>query len=433
MSGPVPVDVLDRLRQRIDDLDRHLQPVVLGVPILDACLAHGDRARIRAGILVADQLDAGAVQLRQQRRQQLHRHRAVNQQRLRGVADAGPLHLCVVGDPLRHLGVGVLVHIDVAVAGRRVHHRHLRHLLQRLLQPLAPPRDDQIHQVLLLASSRELLVAASGQQRDRRPGRPASSSDSCTSATSSAFEVSGARPPQHHRVPALQAERRGVDGHVRPRLVDDPDHADRRPLLRDLQPVRQRPALDDLANRVRQACDLPHAGRHLPYARLVQGQPVEQRLVQALLATGGDIRRVRLQDLCCSPLDPGRQVAQAGVLGLAVGRASTWKAPLASRQTSATLLAAVAIDKRVIGRRLPAPEALRPAFPGRELAGRRIARSATQGRGFPTTRGPHEECEVSRSLLKAGTRRPICKTSVLSTAGFCAIGVHSKPAARFCR
>ena len=39
-------------------------------------------------------------------------HLPVDEQRLRRVADPRPLHLRVVGDPLRHRQVGVLMHVD---------------------------------------------------------------------------------------------------------------------------------------------------------------------------------------------------------------------------------------------------------------------------------------------------------------------------------
>ncbi len=208
------------------------------------------------------------------------------------------------------------MHVDVAVPRRRVHHRHLGHRLQRVLQPLAPARDDQVHQPLLGRQLPELLAAPAGQQRHRRLRQPRGRQRLADQPGQHPVRsLGGARAAQHHRVPALQAERGGVDGHVRPRLVDDPDHAQRRPLLLHLQPVLERPALGDLAHRVLELGDLAHPRRHLGDARLGQRQPVDQRLGQPLLAPGLDVGRVRLQQLRGARLDAVGEVAQAGVLG----------------------------------------------------------------------------------------------------------------------
>ncbi len=92
----------------------------------------------------------------------------MDQQRLRRVADPRPLDLRVVGDPLRHLEIRILVDVDVAIPRRRVHHRDLGDPLQRLLQPLATSRDDQIDQALLRRQLLQLLVATTGEKRDGR-------------------------------------------------------------------------------------------------------------------------------------------------------------------------------------------------------------------------------------------------------------------------
>ena len=59
------------------------------------------------------------------------------------------------------------------------------------------------------------------------------------------------------RVAALDAQAGGVDRHVRPRLVDEEDHAERHADLEHLQPVRADAALAHLADRVGQRGHLP--------------------------------------------------------------------------------------------------------------------------------------------------------------------------------
>jgi hypothetical protein len=53
----VLVDVLDRLLERVDDADGHLQAEVLGVPVRVGRGADLDPAGRGADALVADQLD----------------------------------------------------------------------------------------------------------------------------------------------------------------------------------------------------------------------------------------------------------------------------------------------------------------------------------------------------------------------------------------
>ena len=228
----------------------------------------------------------------------LLRHLGVDEQRLRRVADPGPLHLRVVGDPPRHLEVGVGMDVDVAVAGRRVHHRHRRDVLQRRLQPLAAARDQQIDEPVLRRQLGQVLAPAAGQQQHRvlrQPRLGERLADDRRQRPVGALRV--ARPPQHDRVPALDRQRRAIDRHVRPRLVDDGDHPERHPNLPQVQPARQRPVLQLLADRVGERGNRPHPVGHRRDPLLGQRQPIPQRLGQPRGPLVGQVGRVRLEDL----------------------------------------------------------------------------------------------------------------------------------------
>ena len=160
-------------------------------------LADRRRAGVRRARSSPTSSTPASRELLEQRREQLGRDALVHQQRLGRVADPGPLDLRVVGDPLRHLEVGVLVDVDVAVARGRVHHRHLRDLLERVLQPLAAARDDQVDQPLLRRQLAELLAPAAGEQRDRGLGQARRRrAPRSTSAASAALEVSALLEPR---------------------------------------------------------------------------------------------------------------------------------------------------------------------------------------------------------------------------------------------
>ena len=94
----------------------------------------GGRAA-RAVVAVED--DAGLAERAEQRPAGTLRDVRVDEQRLGGVADPGPLQLGVEHDRLGGLEVGARVDVHVAVARGGVDHRHGRDALERRLQPLS--------------------------------------------------------------------------------------------------------------------------------------------------------------------------------------------------------------------------------------------------------------------------------------------------------
>ena len=174
------------------------------------------------------------------------------------------------------------VDVHVAVARRRVDHRHRGDALQRRLQPLAAARDDQVDEAGLRGQLCELLVpppATSDIAPVRQPGRRAAST---ATAASTAFECARrSRPAQHDRVAGLQAERGGVDRHVRPRLVHDRDHTQRHPDLADVEAVRgaggrRSPRRPD---RAAPRCPATCGDRRNPAG--VEREPVHQRVADS--------------------------------------------------------------------------------------------------------------------------------------------------------
>ena len=150
----------------------------------------------------------------------------------------------------RHLEVGVGVHVDVAVSRRRVHHRHGRDVLQRLLQTLAAARDQQVDEAVLGGQLGQLLAppASSTTASSRQPHLGQRLADDRRQRPVGALGVAGAA--QHDRVAALDRQRRAVDRHVGARLVDDGDNAERHPDLAQLEAARQRLRFELLADRI---------------------------------------------------------------------------------------------------------------------------------------------------------------------------------------
>ena len=346
----MPVDVLDRLAERVDDADRHLQPVVLGVPVHVAWPRRPAPSRPPLASRSSPTSSTPAsLSLREQAGQQLRRDVLVHQQRLGRVADARPLHLRVVGDPLRHLQVGVLMHVDVAVARRRVHHRHLGDLLQRVLQPLAAARDDQVDQPLLAWPARR--AARARRPRAARPTRPAarrrpaprrsarpgtrSSSPRCSSRAApprcrssgrarrhrSSRSAAPRRPPRPRRSAPASSRPRARSRASSPRPPRRPGRRGRR--------SRERPSPSR-----RSAPRSASAGRAAPRSGPPRGRRRRpRRLASSSPSTLASIRSARSR----------RQASFSSRLA----RASRCEASFASRQTSSTVFAAVATHIRV--------------------------------------------------------------------------------------
>ena len=112
---------------------------------------------------------------------------------------------------------------------------------------------------------------------------------------------------QHHRVAALQAQRAGVGGDVRPALVDDADDAERGRDALDDEAVGAIVGREHPADRIGQFCDLLHPLRHRLDALFVKCESVDHRrrkpaplgLAEVARIGGQDFRLSLAQYLCC--------------------------------------------------------------------------------------------------------------------------------------
>ena len=120
---------------------------------------------------------------------------------------------------------------------------------------------------------------------------------------------------KHDRVPRLHAETGGVGGDVRPRLVDEPDHAERHPHSGDLEAVGLAPRLDDGAHRIRQSRDLPEPLGHPLDPRLGERQAIEKRLGHPA-ARALDVGAIGLEQHLALLDEPARHLLERLVLGL---------------------------------------------------------------------------------------------------------------------
>ncbi len=285
----------DRRIQRIDHPHRQDQVQVFGGVVGLVRRRHAGDQRPGGGI--AAQLDPACAQRVGSQRQEARRDVGMHQQGLQRIAGRRTRHLAVQQQAQRQLQVGAVVHVQVAHALVVLDHRYPRMLGDEADQALATARDRQVDDVVELQQLQHGLSTQILHQGQRGIGY--------ASLAQGALERGGDRgigmdrlraAAQDHAVAGLDAQRRGVGGDVRARLVDHRDHPQRHAYLLHADAIGPRVVAGHLADRVRQRGNLAqgvgHAGQALP----VQGQAIEHRRAHALVARSLQVAFVGGQD-----------------------------------------------------------------------------------------------------------------------------------------
>ena len=178
------------------------------------------------------------------------------------------------------------MHVDVAVAGAGLDGGDLRVLHAGADEPGAAARDEDVDE----ADGPEELGGARvpgvvGHIRNRRGGKArADAGLAAQRGYGEAGVVGRAAALEQARIARAKAQREGVGGHVRARLVDHGDDAEGYRHLLDAQAVRVHVAADDAPERVRLRRDLIHGGGDRANAPLVEHEPIEEPIAHARLA-----------------------------------------------------------------------------------------------------------------------------------------------------
>ncbi|ABA49903.1 hypothetical protein BURPS1710b_3448 [Burkholderia pseudomallei 1710b] len=314
----VLVDVFDRGVDAVDDLDREHRREIFGAPVFVGRVDERTDARRlehRARVGVDAQLDTLLAIQPAERRQHRGRDPARDEQRLHRVAGAVAMRLRVVADGERLRHARAIVDIHVADAVEVLDHRHARLVDQPLDQALAAARHDHVdvfgHRDQL-ADRRPIGRADDLHRVLRQPRRRQPFADQLRERGVRFERLRAAA--QDRRVAGLQAQRGRVDRHVRPRFVDDPDHAERHAHLADLDSARAIFEIAHLADRVRQRRDLAQPFDHRLQRLVRQRQAIDERRVVPLVLRARDVARVGgLQRVCVAP-DCPRDRFERGVL-----------------------------------------------------------------------------------------------------------------------
>ena len=242
--------------------------------------------------------------------------RGVDQQRLGGVADTGPAGLGVQQDPFRHLQVGAFVHVDVTVADTGLDGGHLRVADHRVDQARSAARDDHVDQAAGLDEVGDGGPIGGRKQLDRVGGQVLADQRVAQHVDECLVGLRGRRAAaQQHGVTGLERQTESVDGDVGPALVDHADHAERNPLLAQMQPIGQGVAAQHLTDRVGQPRDLAQTGGDPVDALRVQRQPIEHRGGCAGGPGGLEILGIGRKD----PLGVGRDGLRRGLQRMVLG------------------------------------------------------------------------------------------------------------------
>ncbi|MNO28992.1 hypothetical protein D3C76_188970 [compost metagenome] len=281
------IDVLDGLSQSVDHADRQNRRQVLGAPVF---FGSGHGIDDCPGTLATAQLDAFFAELCRHRRQELPGDGLIDQQRFHGAADAITVSLGIERDALCLGQIGVFTHVNVADAVQVLDHRDTGITADAFDQATTAARHDDIN-VFRHGDQRADGSAIGGFDHLHHRGRQIGLGQAALNAGGDGtVGMNGlGTATQDGCVTGFQAQARGIDGHVRPRLVDDPDHAQWHAHLADLDTGRTEAHVADCADRVRQGRHLTQADDHAVDTRRGQCQALKQGRLKTIGATGSQI------------------------------------------------------------------------------------------------------------------------------------------------
>ncbi|MNJ19841.1 hypothetical protein D3C77_141650 [compost metagenome] len=298
MVRAIVIDMFDGLVQAVDHANRQNRREVFSVPVR---LGRRHRLDNLEGALATAQFDTFFPKLTGHFRQELGRYRLIDQQGFHRPADAVAVGLGVEGDAPGLVQLCMLGHIDVADAVQVLDHRHPRVAADALDQALAATRHDDIDK-LRHADQRADRFAIGGfhhlYHRRRQAGLGQPALDAGGNGTVGVDGLGAAT--QDGGVAGLEAQAGGVDGHVRPGFVDDPDHAQRYAHLADLNTRRPIAHVTDRTDRVWKAGDLAQTDDHAVDTGRGQRQALEHGRFQAIGTTSGQVQLVGSRQLVAS-------------------------------------------------------------------------------------------------------------------------------------
>ena len=218
----------------------------------------------------------------------------MDEQGLGGAANSGAPHLGVDRELQRLVGIRRPVDIDMHDALEMGEHRDPRLALHPVDQALSAAGHDDVERAVQAAQHlADRLARGEGRARDRGLRQARGLEAVGEAGMDRGRRVKTVRSAaQHHSVAALEAERAGVGGDIRPALVDDADDAKRRRHPFDDEAVGAGERRQHPTDRIGQVRDLLEPARDRLDATGIESEPVDQGRAQVLRAGRPEIEPI---------------------------------------------------------------------------------------------------------------------------------------------
>ena len=243
-----------------DHSHSHAQPQILLEPVLLGRGRNLQSASEAASFSIATHFDTDFNELLDDAGHIFRSDAFMHQQLFGGIANGRTMRLGVDDDAVRHIEIGRLVHEDVAIPCSSLDHRHRGIFGDECDEPGAAARNDDVNQAAGCNQLMHRLPRARIEQFDGPLGQAGNRSHNLNQALAAPRGFSAAA--ENDGVPGLEREHRGIDGHVRPRLVNDSYHPQRHTHFADAQPIRLGPFRHGVADWIGQNRHLAHPARH---------------------------------------------------------------------------------------------------------------------------------------------------------------------------
>ena len=268
--------MIDGATDAIDDSNGDDRVEIFGTPVLiGRCLeAWNDAEHCGRGSDFA----TGLRQRFDQRLQMGGDCRTVDQQGFGRAADAGPPHLGVDDNLLRHVEIGRAVDIDMAQTLEMGEDRHAGFLLDARNEAFAATRNDHVDRSIEPGKKRTHGGAIGGRHELDRIGRQAGRNEALDQAGMNETRRIGGigAAAQDDGIAGLKAQSTGIGRHVRPALIDDADDTKRRADALDVEAIGAIPFGDDGSDGILQFSNLAHRLGDGCNAGGIQGQAVDK-------------------------------------------------------------------------------------------------------------------------------------------------------------
>ena len=199
----------------------------------------------------------------QHHRQEFIRNILMHQQCFHCIAYGRTLHLGIEGNFHSHLHVGILVNIGMAYARTCFDNRHAGITHHRLNQPGTAARNNHVHQAVHMDQILHSL-SVTGVNKLNRARRNTCPLRSLRQNSSHSFiglhRLTAAL--KDNSIAGLQAQACGIRRNVGTCLVNNTDNAQGNANFSNMQTVRQSFTVNNITNRVSQACYLTQAVSH---------------------------------------------------------------------------------------------------------------------------------------------------------------------------